>query len=188
MRYDPLNPAINRNPYPHYDALRREEPVCWIDSMQAFAVARYDDVKAVLMNPKDYSSEKFWDALLGEYNPVPNAKWMISTDPPDHLRLRKLANKAFLPKHLLGLTDRIQNLANEILDQAEGLPVLLGPAFGRHRSRHHARRALIRRAILRRIEHFCIGQRFFSGALGLRTRVSHRLAHFFADDLGKRLA
>ena len=118
MRYDPLNPAVNRNPYPHYDVLRRTEPVCWIDSMQAFAVARYDDVKAILMNPKDYSSEAFWDALLGEYNPVPNAKWMISTDPPDHLRLRKLANKAFLPKHLLGLTARIQSLANEILDQA----------------------------------------------------------------------
>ena len=49
------------------------------------------------MNPKEYSSEAFWNALLGEYNPVPNAKWMISTDPPDHLRLRKLANKAFLP-------------------------------------------------------------------------------------------
>jgi cytochrome P450 len=86
--------------------------------MQAFAVARYDDVKAVLRNPKDYSSEAFWDALLGEYNPVPNAKWMISTDPSDHLRLRKLANKVFLPKHLLGLTARIQGLANEILDQA----------------------------------------------------------------------
>jgi hypothetical protein len=118
MRYDPFQPAVNRNPYPHYDVLRRTEPVCWIDSMQAFAVARYDDVKAVLMNPKDYSSEAFWDALLGEYNPVPNAKWMISTDPPDHLRLRKLANKAFLPKHLLGLTAGIQGLANEILDQA----------------------------------------------------------------------
>ena len=118
MRYDPLNPEITDNPYPHYDELRREAPVFWIDSMQAFAVTRYDDVKAVLMNPKDYSSEKFWDALLGEYNPVPNAKWMISTDPPDHLRLRKLANKAFLPKHLLGLTERIQSLANEILDQA----------------------------------------------------------------------
>jgi len=118
MRYDPLNPAVNRNPYPHYDVLRREEPVCWIDSMQAFAVARYDEVKAVLMDPKEYSSEAFWDALLGEYNPVPNAKWMISTDPPDHLRLRKLANKAFLPKHLLGLTARIQSLAHEILDHA----------------------------------------------------------------------
>ena len=57
MRYDPLKPAVNRNPYPHYDVLRRTEPVCWIDSMQAFAVARYDDVKAVLMNSKDYSSE-----------------------------------------------------------------------------------------------------------------------------------
>lgn len=118
MRYDPLIREINENPYPYYEALRQEAPVCWIDSMQAFAVTRYDDVKDVLMNPKDYSSEAFWDALLGEYNPAPTAKWMISTDPPDHLRLRKLANKAFLPKHLLGLTERIKEITNEILDQA----------------------------------------------------------------------
>jgi cytochrome P450 len=120
MRYDPLNPEVKQNPYPSYEVLRREEPVCWIDSMQAFAVARYDDVKDVLLNPKEYSSEAFWDALLGEYNPVPTVKWMITTDPPNHLRLRKLANKAFLPKHLLGLTERIQTLAHEILDHAVG--------------------------------------------------------------------
>jgi cytochrome P450 len=56
MRYDPLNPEVKQNPYPYYEALRREEPVCWIDSMRGFTVARYDDVKAILLNPKEYSS------------------------------------------------------------------------------------------------------------------------------------
>ena len=46
------------------------------------------------------------------------SKGGISVNQETHLRLRKLANKAFLPKHLLGLTARIQGLANEILDQA----------------------------------------------------------------------
>jgi hypothetical protein len=38
MRYDPLNPDVTHDPYPHYDELRREAPVFWIESMQAFAV------------------------------------------------------------------------------------------------------------------------------------------------------
>jgi cytochrome P450 len=118
MRYDPLNPETNRDPYPHYEMLRHEAPVCWLESMRGFAVARYEDVQAVLTNHKDYSSEAFWDVLLGEYNPVPKAKWMIATDPPDHFRLRKLANKGFLPRHLPGLTERIQGLTHDLLDQA----------------------------------------------------------------------
>lgn len=93
--------------------LRKKGPVCWIDSLQGFAVARYEDVQSVLTNANNYSLEAFWDALLGEYNPVPSAKWMITTDPPDHFRLRKLANKGFLPKHLRGLSERIQGLAHE---------------------------------------------------------------------------
>jgi hypothetical protein len=39
MRHDSLNFEVKQNPYPSYEVLRREESVCWIDSMQAFAVA-----------------------------------------------------------------------------------------------------------------------------------------------------
>jgi len=91
LAYDPLNPAITRNPYPYYAALREESPVKFIPSLQGYAVSRWDDVVKTLTEPKIYSSSKFWPALLGEYDPVPEEQPIISLDPPDHVPIRKLA-------------------------------------------------------------------------------------------------
>jgi len=38
---------------------------------------------------------------MGEFNPVPEIPWMITSDPPAHTRLRKLANKGFMPDNRL---------------------------------------------------------------------------------------
>ena len=64
--YDPLIPAITRNPYPYYAVLRDEAPVKFIPSLQGYAVSRWDDVVKTLTEPKTFSSSKFWPALLGE--------------------------------------------------------------------------------------------------------------------------
>ena len=66
LEYDPLDAAVKHEPYPYYAALRRDEPVKWLPGIQAFGVARYDDVKALLSDGKLYSSSMFWPALLGE--------------------------------------------------------------------------------------------------------------------------
>lgn len=117
LQYDPLNPVVKSEPYPFYEELRKNEPIKWIPSLQAFGVARYDDVKALLSDPKIYSSSMFWPALLGEFDPVPEVPPMISMDPPGHVHLRKLANKAFVPSKIKGLTDRTYEVANEIIDE-----------------------------------------------------------------------
>lgn len=114
--YDPLDPIVKHEPYPYYAKLRRTEPVKWLPSMQAFAVARYDDVDGLLKDGKLYSSSMFWPALLGEFDPVPEVPPMISMDPPGHVHLRKLANKAFVPSKIKGLTDRTYEVANELID------------------------------------------------------------------------
>lgn len=41
---------------------------------------------------------------------------MISMDPPGHMHLRKLANKAFVPSKVNGLRERTYNIANELID------------------------------------------------------------------------
>src|SRR5262245_28475981 len=87
MSYEPLNPAVTANPYPHSAQLRANAPVKWLESMQGFAVSRWDDVVAVLSDGKTYSSSQFWPALLGEYDPVPEIPPMISMDPPGHVRI-----------------------------------------------------------------------------------------------------
>lgn len=114
--YDPLDPEVKHEPYPYYAKLRRTEPVKWLPSMEAFAVASYDDVDKLLKNGKLYSSSMFWPALLGEFDPVPEVPPMISMDPPGHVHLRKLANKAFVPSKIKSLTDRTYEVANELID------------------------------------------------------------------------
>lgn len=116
MTYDPLNPAVTSNPYPHYAQLRERSPVKWLDSMQGFAVSRWEDVVAVLSDGKTFSSSQFWPALLGEYDPVPEVAPMISLDPPGHVRIRKLANKAFLPTRVAAMQERVRFVANELID------------------------------------------------------------------------
>src|SRR3546814_1379808 len=66
MTYNPLDPAVTADPYPHYARLRSEAPVKWLEMMQGFAVSRWDDVEEVLSDGKTYSSSQFWPALLGE--------------------------------------------------------------------------------------------------------------------------
>lgn len=116
LEYDPLDAAVKHEPYPYYAALRRDEPVKWLPGIQAFGVARYDDVKALLSDGKLYSSSMFWPALLGEYDPVPEVPPMISMDPPGHVHLRKLANKAFVPSKIKTLVERTYEVAEALCD------------------------------------------------------------------------
>lgn len=114
--YDPLDPVVKHEPYPYYTQLRRDEPVKWLPGLQAWGVARYDDIDALLKDGKTFSSGQFWPALLGEYDPVPEEAPMISMDPPFHMQLRRIANKAFVPSKINSLRDRTYQIANELID------------------------------------------------------------------------
>jgi cytochrome P450 len=116
VTYNPLDPTVTSNPYPHYAQLRAEAPVHWLESMQGFAVSRWNDVTSVLKDGKTFSSSQFWPALLGEYDPVPEVAPMISLDPPGHMRIRKLANSAFVPSRVGALQGKIHAVANELID------------------------------------------------------------------------
>ena len=115
-QYDPLDPTVKQEPYPYYADLRRDEPVKWLDGLQAFSVACYDDVDTLLKDGRTYSSAQFWPALLGEYDPVPEVAPMISMDPPGHIHLRKLANKAFVPTKVNLLRERTYKIAHDLID------------------------------------------------------------------------
>ena len=113
LEYDPL---VKHEPYPYYVELRRNEPVKWLPGLQAYGVARYDDIDALLKDGRTFSSGQFWPALLGEYDPVPEEAPMISMDPPGHMQLRRIANKAFVPSKVNGLRDRTYEIAHLLVD------------------------------------------------------------------------
>ncbi|NNL85284.1 MAG: cytochrome P450, partial [Myxococcales bacterium] len=101
--YDPLSPAVRRDPYPYYAHLRSSAPVKYLPSLEAFAVSRHEDVRRLLMDPELFSSEPLIQIAFGAFNPAPGATYMIAADPPDHSRLRGLVNKAFSRRYVAEL-------------------------------------------------------------------------------------
>ncbi len=119
MEFNPFAPEVRNDPYPYYAHLRNHSPVYWVESLQSWAVSRYDDVVYVNKNTQLFSSAPIIAGVLGELNPVPEVNWLISTDPPAHMPLRNLVNKAFTPRMVAGLEPRIREIAANLLERVD---------------------------------------------------------------------
>ncbi|MGE0681144.1 MAG: cytochrome P450 [Candidatus Binatia bacterium] len=120
MGYNPLSPEVQNNPYPYYVELRNKAPVAWIEPMQAWAVSRYADVDFILRNPRLFSSALWNTTASGDLVAVPEAPGLLSMDPPDHTRMRKLANKGFTPRLIRAMEPRVQAITQDLLTPLTG--------------------------------------------------------------------
>ncbi len=120
MDFNPLSPEVTANPYPYYTELRNKAPVIWLEPFQCWALSRYADVDFALRNPQIFSSSVFTAEALGDLNPVPEVPWILDMNPPDHTRLRKLANKGFTPRLIRTLEPRVQVIIQELLQPLRG--------------------------------------------------------------------
>lgn len=133
MEFNPLAPEVVADPYPYYAELRNKAPVIWLESFQCWALSRYTDVDFALRNPDIFSSSVFTAEALGDLNPVPEVPWILDMNPPEHTRLRKLANKGFTPRLIRALEPRVQAITQELIEvlchQSGGdlVSVLSGP-------------------------------------------------------------
>ncbi|MGH3852216.1 MAG: cytochrome P450 [Pseudonocardiaceae bacterium] len=125
-------PEFHQDPYPLYERMRREHPV-YRGPQGIWYLTRYADVDAALRDPrlsKDHARMRRWyarqpggenlDRLRDRFS-----RSMLHADPPDHTRLRKLANKAFTARRTESLRPRIETIVNELLETA----VAAGPAM-----------------------------------------------------------
>jgi cytochrome P450 len=122
------SPAFYQDPYPFYEALRAEAPVAYSEALGGWLLTRYDDVLATLQDTHHFSSQGRMLAVLDRLPPGARADFepfenhftvgLISSDPPNHTRLRALVNKAFTPRAVEQLRPRIEALVNELLDAA----------------------------------------------------------------------
>jgi len=127
--WDPLAPGFATDPYTRYARLRREDPVHELEmaTLRCFIVTRYDDVVAVLRDPA-YSAAKFPERMIADAMAGPDQSFaalaravsgmMLIKDPPDHTRLRALVSKAFTPRVVEGLRQRVEAIVDELLDRA----------------------------------------------------------------------
>ncbi len=131
-QFNPFTPGLLANPYPMYKLLREQDPIHWDPLFEAWILTRYDDVDFVLMDPR-FSADRaraqnrFAEMIRQqqeEFGPFSQAPTMLTSDPPEHTRLRRLVSKAFTPRAVENLRPRIKEIVEGLLD---GVPT--GSAF-----------------------------------------------------------
>jgi cytochrome P450 len=125
-RVDLASPQFKANPYPFYARLRAEEPVCRVtlpNRQAVWLITRYDDALAALKDER-FAKDKLNAMPPGAKQPwvpglfKPLTRNMLDLDAPDHTRLRALVHKAFTPRLVERMRERIQTLTEELLDAA----------------------------------------------------------------------
>ncbi|MGH3800615.1 MAG: cytochrome P450 [Pseudonocardiaceae bacterium] len=100
------------DPYPAYRALREQHPVYWDSDLDAFLVSSYAEANAVLRGPGWSSDPNRNPALAAQFDRAELGTQALRTtlltmDPPDHTRLRRLLAPAFTPRAIDALHPRI---------------------------------------------------------------------------------
>lgn len=120
-----LDPANRANPYPLYDDIRLRGPLVFPDG-NLVVFSSYADCDGVLRHPSSASdrlkSTVAQRAIAAGEPPRPFGQpGFLFLDPPDHTRLRKLAQKAFAPKVIKALEGEISTLVDALLDGIEAV-------------------------------------------------------------------
>jgi cholest-4-en-3-one 26-monooxygenase len=124
---DPDN-FVDGMPYAQLDELRAG-PIRYFDEpgLDGFwVITRYHDVVQVSRSPQHFSSWKRGAILRGPHvNPDTEAEslesqrlMMLNMDPPDHTKLRNIVQKAFTPRVIRQMEERLRILTDDILDRA----------------------------------------------------------------------
>lgn len=97
-------------------------PVTLADGHDAWLVVGYEEVRTALNDPrfsKDmHAALASGGAVVAEGLPGPSfARHMLTVDPPDHTRLRRLVSSAFTPRRVEELRPRVQSLIDDLLDE-----------------------------------------------------------------------
>ncbi|KOU04950.1 cytochrome P450 [Streptomyces sp. NRRL F-2295] len=115
---------FTRDPYPVYAALREKGPVHRVripEGADAWLVVGHELGRTLLA---DQRFSKHWSRAspaLGVVK-VSSGTSMLSTDAPDHTRLRKLVAREFTPRRMDRLAPRVQEMTDALLDTMLSAP------------------------------------------------------------------
>ena len=126
------SPEFKADSHHYYACLRADSPICRISisrKQSAWLITRYDDVADILKDERFVKNKL--NALTAEQSKkqpwvpkmfLPLTRNMLDLDAPDHTRLRALVHKAFTPRIVEQMRERIENLTNELIDAVERKP------------------------------------------------------------------
>lgn len=115
------------NPYPFYDKIRAKGKLVWSSAGEPRWISSSFDTAAAILSDQRFSVEvpieqlssmdeiyhgsKYRDLLAGF------TSFMLAQDPPQHTRVRKLANKAFTRAEVTDMGERIGRIIDDLLDK-----------------------------------------------------------------------
>jgi len=120
LRYDPYDLEIDDDPYPTYRRLRDEAPIYHNDEQDFWALSRYDDVQAALKDTVRLSSAKGDILEVVKADPVMPPGVFINEDPPLHTVHRALVSRAFTPRRMRKIEEKIRAFCRSVLDPLVG--------------------------------------------------------------------
>jgi cytochrome P450 len=112
------------DPFPLFAQVREQGGVHAVrlaDGHDAWLVLDYQAARSALNDPrlsKDmHAALASGDAVVAEGLPGPSfARHMLTVDPPDHTRLRRLVSSAFTPRRVESLRPRVRDIVDDLLD------------------------------------------------------------------------
>ena len=126
MDFNPLSPEFRADPYPYYEMLRANAPIFYWEHWNMWFLTRFEDNAGLLKDNRVgreilnvMSREEIgWGESPPEHEPLNEmtSHWMLVRDPPTHTRLRTLVHKAFTPRMIERMREKIQSITDELLD------------------------------------------------------------------------
>ena len=112
------------NPHESFHRLRRISPIIRSYTNQGWMVTGYEQAQDV---PRDsrFSNDIHWNwffltilrvGMGGKPIPFVDHPTLLSFDPPDHTRLRKLLSPGFVNSYIQSLAPRIEQLTDDLLE------------------------------------------------------------------------
>ncbi len=122
--------SADHDPYPRFAALRARRPIHWNMGPRAYWVTPFEWVQEILRDKRFGADVRHYPErvqrirrnLDAEALEVFDNPSMLDRDPPDHTRLRRLAQQGFLHRFIQSLEGDIRRIVRNCLAPAGNLP------------------------------------------------------------------
>ncbi|WP_219825765.1 cytochrome P450 family protein [Nonomuraea typhae] len=125
-----LGPGADGDPYPVYARLRDEAPVRPVllrDGVRCWVILRYGEARAALCDPRLSRDPRLAGPAWRQADrgrPLEDGAGLgthlLTLEPPDHTRLRRLVSGAFTARRTEAMRDRLGELAGSLIDAFAG--------------------------------------------------------------------
>ncbi|MFT5711125.1 MAG: cytochrome P450 [Halioglobus sp.] len=115
INYNPFDESLWKNPWPTYCAMRDQEPIYFIEELNAWALTRFEDVWQASLDKVHFTAVHGTspEALLLEEALPP--KIFLFMDPPHHRTHRNLIAKTYTPVNTATLEQHVRETTRHVI-------------------------------------------------------------------------